>query len=338
MAWIVPLPVSQRHPKPRWQVRYRDQQGTERSGGIYLSEKEAGRWKTNIEKGKYPSAPPRRRKPRSTGTAPATRQEVQTFGDFISYRWWEPYKELHPNSAPAMAYVINGRILPAFGHLPLPRDNDELIGEWSDEIATWKASLTRQGLRPRTVNSYLTILAVAVNAAVDVRLFARSPLIRPSGRGRIPALRNLEVGAVDVWLTIEQLNRLADAIDDRYKALIILAGRTGLRFGECAALLWSDLALDTPHDDGAVAGPGRARVHWAISDPARSGKGTRSAPRPAPAAAPSPWTPRPSPRSSTTASTTATTNTAASSPPPAAPAAPAESCRPPTSTASGNAP
>jgi hypothetical protein len=35
MAWIVQVPPSPRHPKPRWQVRYQDGR-RERSAGIYM--------------------------------------------------------------------------------------------------------------------------------------------------------------------------------------------------------------------------------------------------------------------------------------------------------------
>jgi hypothetical protein len=40
MAWIVQLPPFPRHPKPRWQVRYRDGR-REHSAGIYQTPKAA---------------------------------------------------------------------------------------------------------------------------------------------------------------------------------------------------------------------------------------------------------------------------------------------------------
>jgi integrase len=38
------------------------------------------------------------------------------------------------------------------------------------------------------------------------------------------------------FLSPEQIGRLADAVDERYRALVLVAGYTGLRFGELAAL------------------------------------------------------------------------------------------------------
>lgn len=81
---------------------------------------------------------------------------------------------------------------------------------------------------------------------------------------------------MQAWLTHAQLDRLAAAIGERYAALVILAGRTGLRFGEAIALRWVDVDLDVAYDDGAVAGPGWLRVTATISDPTRSGKGERA--------------------------------------------------------------
>jgi hypothetical protein len=53
MAWIVQVPPSPRHPKPRWQVRYRD--GTrERSAGIYTAPKAAVTVRRRIERGLSP--------------------------------------------------------------------------------------------------------------------------------------------------------------------------------------------------------------------------------------------------------------------------------------------
>jgi hypothetical protein len=50
MAWIVPIPPSPRHPKPRWQLRYQD--GTrDRSAGIYQTPKVAEIVRKRIKRG-----------------------------------------------------------------------------------------------------------------------------------------------------------------------------------------------------------------------------------------------------------------------------------------------
>src|SRR6266498_2947169 len=54
MAWIVPIPPSPRHPKPRWQVRYQDG-SRERSAGIFNSPKAAETVRKRIDRGLPPT-------------------------------------------------------------------------------------------------------------------------------------------------------------------------------------------------------------------------------------------------------------------------------------------
>jgi len=146
-------------------------------------------------------------------------------------------------------------------------------------IGAWKAAMLAEQLSPQTVNTYLSLLGTILNAAVDVDYLARSPLVRKSGAGRTAATRNQPVPRREVWLLREQLDRLATAIDPRYRALVLVAALTGLRWGELAALRWDDPHLDQPLDDGAVRGPGRLRIARAISDPRRTGRGVEKGPK-----------------------------------------------------------
>src|ERR1044072_6443683 len=102
--------------------------------------------------------------------------------------------------------------------------------------------MVAEGLRPRTVNTYLSLLGTILNAAVDDDYLARSPLLRKSGAGRTAASRNQPVPRREVWLRREQLDPLADAIQSRYRALVLVAALNGMR--------WGDQLLD----DGAVRG------------------------------------------------------------------------------------
>src|SRR5215217_5220430 len=101
-------------------------------------------------------------------------------------------------------------------------------------------------LSPQTVNTYLSLLGTILNAAVDDDYLPRSPLVRKSGAGRTAATRNQPVPRREVWLLREQLDRLVAAIDPRYRALVLVAALTGMRWGELAALRWDDPALTSP--------------------------------------------------------------------------------------------
>jgi integrase len=70
-----------------------------------------------------------------------------------------------------------------------------------------------------------------------------------------------------VWLTRVQLDRLADAIEPRYRALVLTAAHTGARWSELVALRWEDFRPDLPLDDSAIAGPGRLKLRRPATNP-----------------------------------------------------------------------
>src|SRR6266511_3163981 len=176
MAWIVPIPPSPRHPKPRWQVRYQDG-SRERSAGIFNSPKAAETVRKRIDRGLPPTL-----EVLATDSVDATKAQT-------------------------------------------------LIGDW-------KASLVAEGLKPTTVNTYLSLLGTILNTAVDSDYLPHSPLMRKSHAGRVAAAKNLPVDRREVWITRRQLDALAEAIDARYRALVRVAALTGMRWGELAALRW----------------------------------------------------------------------------------------------------
>jgi integrase len=259
MAWLRDLPPTARHPRPRWQVRYRDEAGRERSAGIYPTKPAAQAAKRRVERGDFnPDAPV------LPGEAVHQQKALTLFGDYLSNTWWPRWRDAHPHSAYLYGKRIEKRILPAFGHARFIDLDADLIGDW-------KAKMLAEGLTAQTINAYLSLLGTILNAAVDSDYLPRSPMRRKSGAGRAEAVKNQRVPRREVWLTRAQLDRLAGAITPRYRALVLAAALTGLRWGELTALRWDDLRLTQPFDDGAVAGPGRLRVVRALSDPGNSG-------------------------------------------------------------------
>jgi integrase len=265
MAWIVQVPPSPHHPKPRWQVRYQDGR-RERSAGIYTSPKAAEAVRKRTDRGL-----PLALVEVSTDGVDAAKSQT-LFGDYIAKVWWPTWSGQHPESAYQTGKRVEKRILPFFGNLPFAALD-------ADQIGAWKASLAGVGLKPATINSYLSLLGTILNAAVDSEYLAHSPLMRRSHAGRVAAAKNLPVARREVWVTRGQLDTLSQAIAPRYQALIKVAALTGMRWGELAALQWDDLRLDRPLDDGAVAGPGRLRIVRAFSDPRRSGNGHVKGPK-----------------------------------------------------------
>jgi integrase len=231
MAWLRHVPPSARYPRDRWQVRYRDDADQERSAGIYPTQAAANAVKRRLDRGESPQS--------IRGPAEETsdqRKALTLFGDYFTNTWWPRWRAGHPHSA----YL-------------------------------WKAKMLAEELAPHTINAYLSLLSTILNAAVDSDYLPRSPMRRKSQAGRAEAVKKEREPRREVWLTRGQLDRVAAAISPRYRALVLAAAPTGLRWGELTALRWDDLQLEWPFDDGAVAGPGRLRVVRALSDPGNSG-------------------------------------------------------------------
>jgi integrase len=178
------------------------------------------------------------------------------FGKYVTTIWWPTWKPAHPRSAKGTSSKLTARILPRFGNLPLTQLDAHAIGAWQRDLA-------REGLSPRTIATYLSLLGTICNTAVDTGHLDRSPLT-PGHRRRRPAGLTATAAAPSpprmIWLTHPQVQRLADAIDPRYRALVILAAHTGARWSELTTLRWSDVHTAFPLDDGAVSGPGRLRL------------------------------------------------------------------------------
>jgi integrase len=112
-------------------------------------------------------------------------------------------------------------ILPRFGRRQLAA-----IGQL--DVRQWVADLTAQGLAPSTVAKCYQVLGKIMAAAVDAGLLARSPCraIRLPRVEREPPR----------FLTPAEVARLAEEIDPRYRALVLVAAYGGLRIGELAGL------------------------------------------------------------------------------------------------------
>jgi integrase len=234
MAWIVKIPPSPRHRRIRWQVRYQDG-SHERSAGIYPTRPEVVAAKHAIERGEPPPTAPEPELDRTT-----------LFGAYATQVWWPAWSLTHPRSGRSVKAKVNARILPAFGDLPLNQVDADLISRWTHTLAA-------DGLSPTSIRSYRALLGLILNAAVTDGHLPHAPTLPAPPIGR-PARSSA------VWLTRVQVDRLADAIGPRYRALVLTAVHTGARWSELVAMRWEDFRPDLPLDDGAIAGPGRLKL------------------------------------------------------------------------------
>ncbi len=137
--------------------------------------------------------------------------------------WWlEQRPELRPRTRELYSGLLRLHIEPhlgecAFGSLT------------TAEIRSWHARLLQRGTPgPVTVAKAYRLLRCILNDAVEDGLLLRNPCtIRGAGVERSPERP---------VATIEQVYQLADAIDERYRLMVLLGTFCGLRLGELVAL------------------------------------------------------------------------------------------------------
>jgi integrase len=119
--------------------------------------------------------------------------------------------------------MLRLHILPTFGDLPLNRIA-------SAAVRTWHADLRSRGLGDSTVAKSYRLLKGIMATAVEDDLILRNPCrIRRAGAER-PEERTPP--------SLAEVAAIAEAIDPRYRAIVLLGAWSGLRFGELAGLTW----------------------------------------------------------------------------------------------------
>lgn len=104
------------------------------------------------------------------------------------------------------------------------------------EIQGWIRDLQSKGLSPGTIKHCYRILRSIFDEAVDLRLIAQSPCRRIA----LPRIESEE----HLYLEPSEVRRLAEAIDSRFKALVLSAAYLGCRWGELVGLKRSNLNLE----------------------------------------------------------------------------------------------
>jgi hypothetical protein len=162
-------------------------------------------------------------------SSPAARQDAmkraeearlaRVFEDYAT-RWLDSRHDVRPSTRASYSASLTHHLVPWFGRTPV----DEIT---SDDVRAWYASY---GNRTPTARAHAYAVLTAVMArAVDDELIVRTPCRVKSG-GRTKVVREPEV------LTLSELLSLADAMPRQHRALTLMAGLCGLRFGEAVAL------------------------------------------------------------------------------------------------------
>jgi integrase len=140
---------------------------------------------------------------------------------FVDYaeRWLANRHDLRPRTRELYRSELNRHLLPAFGTMSLGKIT-------TAKVRAWRAGI--EATKPVTAaKCYRLLRTILATAVEDGKLLVNPCTIKKAGLERSPE-RPIP--------TAEQVVTLADALPERYRALVYTAAYAGLRLGECLAL------------------------------------------------------------------------------------------------------
>jgi len=128
------------------------------------------------------------------------------------------------------ASIMRNHVVARWGTTPLAKIDHLAVQQWVTELG--------DQLSPATVAECYRLTSAVLRTAVRDRLIGHNPCegVRLSRRRRKDTDEQ-------VITQHELVTQLLPAVPERYRALVGLAGGTGLRWGECAGLRWDALDL-----------------------------------------------------------------------------------------------
>lgn len=150
------------------------------------------------------------------------RKPSQTIADFAPRFMEWSNQQNKPSTVAPKEGALRVHILPALGHLRL--DAVDLRAE----VGAFTTTKLAEGLSAKTVKNILGYLDKLLHLAVDRGLVQHVPkLSKP--RTLTPEME---------YLDLEEAQKILEAMDGKWRALVLVALRTGLRVGELLALKW----------------------------------------------------------------------------------------------------
>jgi integrase len=131
-----------------------------------------------------------------------------------------------PATRSAKDGILRNHLLPALGKKRLDQ-----IG--AEEVERFKAAKLKEGIKPKTLNNFLTVLRKLLALAVEWGRLDKLPRVKWM---RAPA-------AEFDFLTAKELEQLLATSEEAWRPMLTVAGHTGLRLGELRALRWESVDL-----------------------------------------------------------------------------------------------
>jgi integrase len=194
----------------RWQVRWRDGSATQRKKS-FTKKSAADRFDTKVKAdlavGAY--------------VDPSDRTTVAEYA-----RVWLAIRPHRPSTARRMSSLIETHIVGT------PLGGRRLASVMPSEVQAWASDRAKM-LGPLTVRNLVSTLRSIYAAAVLDRLVGSSPVVRVA----LPRHERERV----IPLEVEQVAKLADAMPQRNRAMVVTQAGLGLRIGELLALRVTDV-------------------------------------------------------------------------------------------------
>jgi integrase len=146
-------------------------------------------------------------------------------------RWWPTVTNLRPSTKARDAQFFRSHALPAFGRTPIGKLDRTALRAWVAELGSSDGS----NLAPATIHRVVQLLNKCIEAAVEDRLISHNPVAKLP----LPRIERREMR----FVSADELMRLAETINPRYRAFVLLGGFAGLRLGEMLGLRWGRVDL-----------------------------------------------------------------------------------------------
>jgi len=151
-----------------------------------------------------------------------------TYREFAE-KWFSTYVRNNnkPSEQKSKSVILISHLIPAFGHLRIDNITSLMVEEY-------KNKKLKYGLSPKTINNHLVVLSKSLKTAQEW-----------VGLVSLPRVKFLKVPPQSFnFLTSIESGKLLDGIkDNMWRAMVLLAVRTGLRLGELVALQWEDIDM-----------------------------------------------------------------------------------------------
>ncbi len=149
-----------------------------------------------------------------------------SLGDYAA-EWLACRPLLRPRTIELYEYLLRCHVLPALGAVPLRSLTTARIRQWHAGL------LSEKQVSHSTAAKAYRLLRTIMSTAIEDELIARNPCVLKGAGAERAAERPI--------ISVAQVSTLADSIDPRYRALVLLAVWAGLRFGEAAGLRRMDV-------------------------------------------------------------------------------------------------